>query len=121
MSLSHEQAIQALTNVNCRSNFNIKNVTEYMLPELKEAVYLHLDAKTPLLIIRPAFEVFSSELATIEGVHAKYDYHHNAQMTRFPTRRNKGVSEIHYGLAFKFDNEKAVEAFINRLIEIVTG
>ena len=121
MSLTHEQVVQTMTRMLCRSNFNIKNVTEFMLPELKEAVYLHLDAKTPLLIIRPAFEVFSGELATINGVHAKYDYHHNAQMTRFPTRRNKGVSEVHYGLAFKFDDQDAVEAFISRLIEIVKG
>ena len=42
-------------------------------------------------------------------------------MTRFPTRRNKGVSEVHYGLAFKFDDQDAVEAFISRLIEIVKG
>ena len=121
MSLSHEQVSQVLSKLQCRSNFNIKNVTEYMLPELKEPVYLHLDSKIPLLIIRPAFEVFSTEFATLAGVHAKYDYHHNAQMTRFPTRQYKSLTETHYGLAFRFDNEQAVELFIARLIEIVKG
>ncbi|PIQ02180.1 MAG: hypothetical protein COW76_01305 [Shewanella sp. CG18_big_fil_WC_8_21_14_2_50_42_11] len=121
MSITLEQVASTLNELKCRTNFNIKNVTEYMLPELKEPVYLHVEGKTPLLIIRPAFEVFSTELATIDGVHAKYDYYHNAQMTRFPTRRNKGLSEIHYGLAFRFDTTDAIILFINRLIEIVKG
>ncbi|MCU7376732.1 hypothetical protein PEC18_39790 [Paucibacter sp. O1-1] len=65
MSITLEQASTTLNELKCRTNFNIKNVTEYMLPELKEPVYLHVEGKVPLLIIRPAFEVFSSELATI--------------------------------------------------------
>ena len=76
MSLTHEQVVQTMTKMLCRSNFNIKNVTEFMLPELKEAVYLHQEAKTPLLIIRPAFEVFSGELATLNGVHDSEDAFH---------------------------------------------
>jgi len=121
MSIALEQISSTLNELKCRTNFNIKNVTEYMLPELKEPIYLHVEGKTPLLIIRPAFEIFSTELVTIDGVHAKYDYYHNAQMTRFPTRKNKGSSEIHYGLAFWFDSADAIILFINRLIEIVKG
>ncbi|MCL1114231.1 MULTISPECIES: hypothetical protein [Shewanella] len=121
MSITLEQAASTLNELKCRTNFNIKNVTEYMLPELKEPVYVHVEGKTPLLIIRPAFEVFSTELATIDGVHAKYDYYHNAQMTRFPTRQYKGLNETHYGLAFRFDTVQAVELFIKRLIDIVKG
>ncbi|MCL1143368.1 hypothetical protein [Shewanella gaetbuli] len=121
MSITNEQFTKALNQLHCRSNFNINNVREYMLPELKEPIYLHNETKAPLLIIRPAFEVFSSELATINGVHAKYDYHHNAQMTRFPKRQYKGLSESHYGLAFSFDDEQAVALFVQRLVEIVKG
>lgn len=121
MKMTESDIRSVLNTLNCRTNFNIANVTEYMLPETKEAVYLHIDNKTPLLIIRPAFEVFSGELATLEGVHAQYDYHHNAQMTRFPTRQFKSLKETHYGLGFKFDNAQAVELFAKRLIEIVKG
>ncbi|WP_350431245.1 hypothetical protein ABIS04_12345 [Shewanella sp. H8] len=123
MSITLEQIASTLNELQCRTNFNIKNVTEYMLPELKEPVYLHVDGKTPLLIIRPAFEIFSTELVTIDGVRAKYDYYHNAQMTRFPTRKNKGLNETltHYGLAFEFDTTDSIKLFINRLIEIVKG
>lgn len=121
MTIEHSEMVAALSSLNCRSNFNIKHVTEYMLPELKEPVYLHLEGKTSTLVIRPAFEVFSRELVTIDGVHAKYDYHHNAQMTRFPTRLHKSLTEIHYGLGFTFDNADAVTQFIQRLIAIVKG
>ena len=121
MAIDHALMTTTLNGLKCRTNFTIKNVTEYMLPELKEPVYLHLDGKVANLIIRPAFEIFSGELVTIAGVHAKYDYYHNAQMTRFPTRLHKSLTEIHYGLAFTFDSSDAVTLFINRLIEIVKG
>ncbi|NMH64515.1 hypothetical protein [Shewanella salipaludis] len=109
--------VSSLQRLGCRTNFTIKNVTEYMLPESKEAVYLHQE----LLIIRPAFEVFAGEFAAIQGVHARYDYHHNAQMTRFPKRLHKSLTETHYGLAFGFDDEQALEQFIARLRAIVKG
>ncbi|PMG31266.1 hypothetical protein BCU94_08900 [Shewanella sp. 10N.286.52.C2] len=121
MIISQEDMRTALNELDCRTNFTISNVTEYMLPKLKEPVYLHIDSNTPVLIIRPAFEVFSGELATLDGVHAQYDYHHNAQMTRFPTRRHKSLKESHYGLAFKFETAESVKLFITRLIEIVKG
>jgi hypothetical protein len=121
VTLTNQEMSHTLSGLKCRSNFSIKNITEYMLPQTKEPAYLHLDGKTPLLIIRPAFEVFSSELATIDGVQAKYDYFHNAQMTRFPKRLHKSLTEIHYGLAFSFDTVPALEQFIERLLAIVTG
>lgn len=92
-----------------------------MLPETKEAFYLHMEGKSAQLIIRPAFEVFSSELATLNGVHAKYDYYHNGEMTRFPKRLHKSLTETHYGLAFSFDSVEAVQQFITRLSAIVKG
>lgn len=119
--MTHNELAVSLTGLQCRTNFTIKHVTEYMLPDTKEAFYLHIDGKTPLLIIRPAFEVFSGELVTISGVHAKYDYYHNAQMTRFPKRLYKSLTQIHYGLAFSFDTPEAVVHFINRLSDIVKG
>ncbi|MGL5047753.1 MAG: hypothetical protein ACRC6S_09425 [Shewanella sp.] len=113
--------VSCLSGLQCRTNFSIKNITEYMLPDTKEAFYLHLDGKSPNLIIRPAFEVFSGELVTITGVHAKYDYFHNAEMTRFPKRLHKSLTETHYGLAFSFDTVEAVLQFITRLSAIVKG
>lgn len=121
MAIEHNEMAGSLSALQCRTNFTIKNITEYMLPETKEAFYLYLDGKIPNLIIRPAFEVFSGEFATIAGVHAKYDYFHNAQMTRFPKRLHKSLTEIHYGLAFSFDTVEAVQLFITRLSAIVKG
>lgn len=121
MAIEHNKMVSCLSGLQCRTNFTIKNITEYMLPETKEAFYLHLDGKSPNLIIRPAFEVFSGELAIIAGVHAKYDYFHNAEMTRFPKRLHKSLTETHYGLAFSFDTVEAVQQFITRLSAIVKG
>ncbi|BDQ66833.1 hypothetical protein NUITMVS3_43100 [Shewanella xiamenensis] len=121
MAITQQEMSRCLTELNCRSNFSVKSITEYMLPETKEAFYLHMEGKTAQLIIRPAFEVFSSELATLAGVHAKYDYYHNAEMTRFPKRLHKSLNETHYGLAFSFDTLEAVQQFIARLSAIVKG
>jgi len=121
LAIEHHEMVSCLQRLQCRTNFTIKNITEYMLPDTKEAFYLHLDGKLPHLIIRPAFEVFSGELATIAGVHAKYDYFHNGQMTRFPKRLHKSLTETHYGLAFSFDTAEAVKQFIERLSAIVRG
>ncbi|QSX30165.1 hypothetical protein [Shewanella cyperi] len=119
--MEYNEISKTLNGLNCRSNFTIHQVTEYMLPGLKEPLYLHKEGKTALLVIRPAFEVFAGELAGLAGVHAKYDYHHNAQMTRFPTRLHKSLTETHYGLAFSFDDSEAVRLFIERLTAIVKG
>ncbi|WP_168195146.1 hypothetical protein [Shewanella sp. SNU WT4] len=121
MALAHPQIAAMLNELNCRSNFNIHNVTEYMLPQTKEPIYLHLQGKQACIVIRPAFEVFASELTGIAGVNGQYEYHHNAQMTRFPTRQHKGISETHYGLAFTFDTPEALRDFMTRLLAIVTG
>ncbi|WP_445946030.1 hypothetical protein [Shewanella sp.] len=110
-----------LKDLNCRSNFNIQNVTEYMLPHTKEAFYVHQQSQRTRLIIRPAFEIFSAELCLIDGVHSEYEYYHNNQMTRFPKRQHKGVEPVHYGLAFSFDDAKALSSFIEKLISIVNG
>ncbi len=121
MSITQNEMVSCLNKLQCRSNFSIKNITEYMLSGTKEAFYLHMDGKSANLIIRPAFEVFSAELATLAGVHAKYDYYHNGEMTRFPKRLHKSLTETHYGLAFSFDSADAVELFIGRLSDIVKG
>jgi uncharacterized protein (UPF0297 family) len=121
MSLIHSTMSSVLTSLKCRSNFSINNITEYMLPGTKEALYLHEQSQQAKLIIRPAFEIFSGELAEIPGVQAKYDYFHNAQMTRFPKRQHKGLEPAHYGLAFVFDDETALTLFIEKLISIVNS
>ncbi|MBV7314301.1 hypothetical protein KU855_01250 [Shewanella sp. NIFS-20-20] len=117
----HAQIVSTLNQLQCRSNFNLHHVSEFMLPHSKEPLYLHHQGQLSTLVIRPAFEVFASELTGIDGVHGQYEYYHNAQMTRFPTRQHKGISETHYGLAFTFDNEHALSEFLTRLIKIVQG
>lgn len=121
MAITQQEMSRCLTDLNCRSNFSVKSITEYMLPGTKEAFYLHMEGKTPQLIIRPAFEIFSGEFTSLAGVHAKYDYYHSAEMTRFPKRLHKSLNETHYGLAFSFDSIEAAQQFIERLSTIVKG
>jgi hypothetical protein len=119
LAIEHSDVLTVLTELNCRSNYKIHKIAEYMLPELKEAFYLQHEGRYPQIIIRPAFEVFLAEFTAIKGVNAKDNYYHSAQMTRFPTRKNKGSTEVHYGMAFSFDGAKAVRGFIHKLISIV--
>jgi hypothetical protein len=121
VAITQQQISTCLTELQCRSNFNIKNLTEYMLPNSKEAFYLHIDSSIPQLIIRPAYEVFVADLSALEGVKHKEGYFHSAEMTRFPTRIFKSSKPIHYGLAFKFNDETAVKLFVNKLIKIISG
>ena len=121
LAIKENDMVNVLTALECRTNFSIKKITEYMLPKLKEAFYLHIENHSPHIIIRPVFEVFAAELAAIEGVTKREAYFHSAEMTRFPKRVNKGINEIHYGISFKFENSKAVELFIKKLIKIVGG
>lgn len=121
MTIVHSELMAELSSLNCRTNFTIKKITEYMLPELKEPIYLHGDDKDCQLVIRPAYEVFLADLSELEGVKYKEGYFHNNEMTRFPKRVQKSVNGIHYGLAFKFSDKKAVKRFINRLITIING
>ena len=121
LAIEHSEILGVLTELNCRSNYKIHKIAEYMLPELKEAFYLQHEGRYPQIVIRPAFEVFLAEFSALKGVNAKENYYHSIQMTRFPTRKYKLQNEVHYGLAFSFDGAKAVKAFINKLIVIVKG
>ena len=110
-----------LISLDCRTNFTIKKITEYMLPKLKEPIYLHGAGKDCQLVIRPAYEVFLADFALLNGVTHKEGYFHNNEMTRFPKRVQKSLNGIHYGLGFKFTDEEAVKVFINQLMTIING
>ena len=119
MPVSHKDMQECLKNLGCRTVHQVKKVTEYMLPETKFAFYLHIENLYPQVVLPPALEVYLDELASLPGVTSKEPYYHNADMSRFPKRTHGGKSDIHYGLAFEFDNSLAVEQFINRLLGIV--
>jgi hypothetical protein len=119
--MTENEIVNVLTTLKCRTNFSIKKITEYMLPNLKEAFYLHIENQSPHIIIRPVFDVFAAELTAIEGVTKREAYFHSAEMTRFPKRVHKGINEIHFGISFKFENSKAVQLFIKKLITIIGG
>lgn len=121
MAIEHSDLVAVLRSLNCRTNFNIKKITEFMLPALKEPFYLHGAARDCQLVIRPAYEIFLSELSAIAGVSHKEGYFHNSEMTRFPKRVQKSLNGIHYGLGFKFSDEEAVKRFIAKLTEINSG
>ena len=121
MAIEQNEIVALLSELECRTNFSIKKVTEYMLPKLKEPFYLYVDGKLAQLVIRPAYEVFKADLAAIEGVNAKEQYCHYSEMTRFPKRVQKSVNGIHYGLAFSFDDADGLKSFIKQLIAINQG
>ena len=121
MSIEQQEMMAVLAELECRTNFTIKKVTEYMLPKLKEPFYLYVDAKQAQLVIRPAYEIFKADLAELEGVMAKEQYCHYSEMTRFPKRVQKSINGIHYGLAFSFDDAAAVKRFVEKLIAINQG
>ncbi|WP_076411276.1 hypothetical protein [Shewanella sp. UCD-KL12] len=121
MAIEHSTIMLVLSQLECRTNFTIKKITEYMLPKLKEPIYLHGADRDCQLVIRPAYEVFLEDFSSLEGVTHKTGYFHNNEMTRFPKRVQKSLNGIHYGLGFKFEDEDAVKRFINRLIAINKG
>ncbi|MGS0676999.1 hypothetical protein [Shewanella sp. 0m-4] len=121
MAIEQNEIVSLLSELECRTNFSIKKVTEYMLPKLKEPFYLYVDGKQAQLVIRPAYEVFKADFSAIEGVNVKDQYCHYSEMTRFPKRVQKSVNGIHYGLAFSFGSKDALKAFIKKLIAINQG
>ncbi|KPH65062.1 hypothetical protein AMS58_19215 [Pseudoalteromonas porphyrae] len=121
MPVSAEQVTEQLIALKCRSNFKIKNITEFMLPSSKEAIYLHIEGGQPKIVIRPAFEVFSDDFSALDGVSRISDVFHNNEMTRFPTRIYKSANPIHYGVAFKIGTEKSAKEFIELLLKIMNG
>ncbi|MBP8221464.1 MAG: hypothetical protein KAX58_08485 [Aeromonadaceae bacterium] len=120
-SLSIDSAAieETLRGLECRTNFKIRNLTEYMLSHSKHAFYLLADSRHSRLVLMPALQPFVADFAAIPGVHAQADYCHHAEMTRFPKRLHTGRTETHYGLAFEFDNTKALELFILQLDGII--
>ncbi len=121
MAIEHSAIMSVLSQLECRTNSTTKKITASILPKLKEPVYLHGADLDCQLVIRPAYELFLDDFSALEGVKYKAGYFHNNEMTRFPKRVQKSLNGIHYGLAFKFDDEAAVKRFIKRLIAINEG
>ncbi|WP_165419313.1 MULTISPECIES: hypothetical protein [Corallincola] len=121
MPISQNQMHTVLTELGCRTNFSIKKITEYMLPDSKEAFYMFVENDAAQLIIRPAYELFLSDLNSIDGVKSKAGYCHYSEMTRFPTRVHKSANPIHYGIAFTFKDENAAKCCVEKLIAITQG
>lgn len=120
MSVSTEQVKGLIIELGCRSNFQIKNITEFMLPKSKEAIYLHSEGGQPKIVIRPIFEVFNEDFAALDGVTRMDGFFHSSEMTRFPTRIYKSTNPIHYGLAYKVTSLEGAEAFIKKLINTIS-
>ena len=121
MAVSHKTMEDTLTKFGCRTIHSIKKVTEYMLPKLKEPIYLHKENNEPQIVIRPVFNAFREELETVSGANIKSDSYHNADMTRFPKRIHTGKKEVHYGIAVTFENSMAIENFLSKLSKIAAG
>ncbi|MEI8617953.1 hypothetical protein P4S63_14715 [Pseudoalteromonas sp. B193] len=83
MAYSADELTEQLIKLQCRSNFKIKNIAEYMLVNSKEAFYTHSESGKGKIVIRPAFEVFSDDFNDIDGVTRAQGYFHSSEMTRF--------------------------------------
>ena len=120
MPISHTDMKDCLKQLECRTVHQVQKMTEYMLPGTKFAFYLHVENTSPQMILPPALEVFRDVLVSVPGVISKYQYYHNADMTRFPKHSHGGKKEVHYGLAFEFEDINAVKLFVSKLIAIVS-
>ncbi|WP_320152792.1 hypothetical protein [uncultured Tolumonas sp.] len=120
MPISHSDLKDCLKQLECRTVHQTKQLIEYMLPGTKFAFYLQVENLFPQMILPPALEVFRDVLVSVPGVTIKYQYYHNADMTRFPKHAHGGKKEVHYGLAFEFENSDAVSLFVKKLVEIVS-
>jgi hypothetical protein len=121
MTATPEQIHEQLVALACRSNFKIKNISEYMLPNSKEAIYLHVEGGQAKLVLRPALEVFSDDFNAIDGVSRIAGFFHSSEMTRFPTRIFKSANPIHYGIGFKMTSVEGATSFITQLVKIING
>jgi hypothetical protein len=119
MPISSSEMKTVLTELNCRTNYSVNKVTEYMLPNSKEAFYMYNESGKAQLVIRPVFEVFKADFAKLKGVRDRKQYCHSSEMTRFPTRKHTSFVEVHYGLPFGFDNTDGVKSFIDKLTSII--
>jgi hypothetical protein len=121
MPISSNEMKAVLTELNCRTNYSVNKITEYMLPDSKEAFYLYNENGKAQLVIRPVFEVFKADFAMLMGVRDRKQYCHYSEMTRFPKRKHTSFVEIHYGLPFGFDDTDGVKRFIEKLLSIING
>lgn len=120
MTVTHSDMERVLKELDCRIVHKVKKVSEYMLPRTKEPFYVLLENSCPRIVVRPALNQVAPELAEIAGVNPKDSFYHNADMTRFPSKKHNGKTECHYGWAFEFENTIAVESFISGLLSVVT-
>jgi hypothetical protein len=119
MPISHADIKSCLKQLECRTVHQTQKVTEYMLSGTKFAFYLQVENAIPQIILPPALEVFRDVLVAVPGTVIKYQYYHNAEMTRFPKHAHAGKKDVPYGLAFEFDTNDAVTLFVKKLTEIV--
>ena len=109
----------ALKELECRTVHQVKKVIEYMLPGTKEPFYVHVENRSPQIVVHPALQRAAPELGEIEGARSKNSFYHNADMTRFPAEPHKGKTPCHFGWAFEFDNTMAVRSFIKGFLSVV--
>jgi hypothetical protein len=121
MPISSSEMKAVLTELNCRTNYAVNKITEYMLPDSKEAFYMYNENGKAQLVIRPVFEVFKADFAQLKGVRDRKQYCHYSEMTRFPTRKHTSFVETHYGLPFGFDDTDGVKLFIRKWLSIMNG
>ncbi|MCV2894737.1 HNH endonuclease [Lentibacter sp. XHP0401] len=79
-------------------------------------------AQRETLVVDPEMQSRVGIFRTISGVHTTVPtrYYHLSNMNRFPSRLHTGKKTTHYGLAFDFEDSKALNSFIGVLLGGIT-
>lgn len=118
MSISYEVMQKQLSQQGFHERAGTKKVTEYS--KYDSVIYVNQQGKSPKLILSPSWVGHCEALLSVAGVASNKTgkYFHNSNLKKFPMRRNRGLTDIHYGLAFSFDNTLSLASFLERMSEL---
>lgn len=114
MSIEQSEAEGALRVNSFERTHSTKKALEYRSPHNGKFLYLRTDVGIPAyarIVVHPA-EVVSTLIA-IAGVelNSPNELQHGSNLGRFPTRKNRGKTDIHYGRALNISSASALAAF----------
>ncbi|MEW8494947.1 MAG: hypothetical protein AB2604_14175 [Candidatus Thiodiazotropha taylori] len=121
MAVTYSEMEKTISELGYKSVHSIDKVTEYLMPKQNERFYLHKETQKPKIVVRPVFEAFKHNLGELPGVIIKESFYHNADMTSFPKKIHTGKREVHYGIAFEFENTGSISKLLTEVAKIAAG
>ena len=116
MSISHEVMQKQLSDRGFHLRGTTTKVTEYS--KFDCVVYTENTSKHPKMVLSPNLAGHLETIQALPGVVGLKNgkFFHNSNLKKYPLRRNRGKTDIHYGLAFSFDSTVSLDRFIDELI-----